>query len=118
MSLRKFTLTIIGIAYIGIGTLGLVSTPLPFFSDSSGYNAFLLIMGILSLGAADLGSDFSRGFDFLFSIVLIILVATGSVAFLRYGAESLGNLLMNGTAAVALLYLGLNLNHRLKQLQK
>ena|SRR5687767_5013780 len=116
---RKSLLWLVGLLYIVIGLLGLAS-PVPawFFVASKSYNIFLVIMGLMSLGAADLGGDEAKWFDLIFGLVLIVLTAIGSWDLLYRGGTPLGHVLFNGLMAIILLYVGLIINHRLKHQQK
>lgn len=116
--MRKFILRFVGLWYILIGLYGVTPGVAPLVSDSSSYNVFLIIMGALSLGAADLGGSEAEWFDFAFSVVLIFLTTVAAVNYLHVGTGTLGNILINGLAAIALLYVGLILNGRLKFEQK
>ncbi len=116
---RKFILRLIGVAYIVVGLVGLApGASSAFFSTGKNYNIFLGVMGLMALGAADLGGDAAKWFDFAFGLLLVILTVLGAMNFLRFGTTALGDIILNGLSAVALLYIGLILNHRLKQLQK
>jgi len=114
--MRKFILRIIGCGYVLIGLLALApGSSGGLFVDSKSYNIFLGIMGLFALGAADLGGKAGKWFDLIFSLVLIALATAGAINFVNFGSGFLGNIFVDGGSAIALLYVGLILNHRLKQ---
>jgi len=107
--MRKFTLIFIGLLYI---LLGLYNLGLATYGRS--YNIFLVVMGLMALGAADLGGTEGKWFDFAFGLVLIFLTLLGAYNLVYLGQGSLGQVIFHGLAATALLYFGITLNHRLK----
>jgi hypothetical protein len=114
--MRKFILRVIGCGYVLISLLALTpSASGGLFVDSTSYNIFLGIMGLFALGAADLGGKAGKWFDLIFSLVLIVLAAVGAINFVNFGSAFLGNIFVDGLSAIALLYCGLILNHRLKR---
>ncbi len=114
--MRKFILRVIGLGYILIGLVALTPAAAGgLFADSKSYNIFLGIMGLFALGCADLGGKAGKWFDLIFSLVLIVLAAIGAINFVNSGSAFLGNIFVDGLSAIALLYFGLILNHRLKR---
>ena len=107
--MRKFTLISIGVLYI---LLGLYDLSLGAYGRS--YNIFLIVMGLMALGAADLGGTEGKWFDFAFGLILIFLTMVGAYNLVYLGQGSIGLVLFHGLAAAALLYFGIILNHRLK----
>lgn len=114
-TLRNTLLIIVGMVYLALGLIGLAEPLIPgFFVVSKSYNLFLAFMGVLSLGAADLGGDEAKWFDFVFGLVLIGLTILGAWDFLYNGTTPLGHVFLNALMSILLLYVGLVLNHRLK----
>jgi len=112
--MRKLVLITIGILYLLIALLALAPGYSSWAYESVSYNLFLAVMGLMALGAADLGGDEAKWFDFAFGLLLIVLTFVGAVNFVHYGTGSLANIIINGLAAILLLYPGIILHHRLR----
>ena len=112
--MRKLILLAIGLVYLVTTLLALAPGPSPF-SESLSYNLFLAVMGLLALGAADLGGVEGKWFDFAFGLVLIVLTFVEAVNYVHFGTGSVLNIFLNGLSAIALLYLGIVVHHRLRQ---
>lgn len=117
--IRKSLLVFVGLVYIVLG-LWALALPFPtwFFVEGKSYNIFLVVMGLMSLGAADLGGAEAKWFDFIFGLFLIILTVIGAWDLLYRSGTPFGHVLFNGFMAIVVLYVGLILNHRLKHQYK
>jgi len=112
--MRKLTLIVIGLLYLALALYGLTPGSLGIISDSRSYNLFLATMGLLALGAADLGGMEGKWFDFAFGLVLIVLTIVGAINLVTSGSGSVGVIFLHGLSAMALLYGGITLHHRLR----
>jgi hypothetical protein len=110
--MRKSILAIIGALYLAVALYDLTPGSSALVSSSLSYNLFLAVMGLMALGAADLGGVEGKWFDFAFGLVLIVLTAVGAVNLINYGTGSVANIFLNGLSAVVLLYGGIVLHHR------
>ena|ERR1051326_3243869 len=113
--MRKLILVVTGGLYLMVGLYGLVPGSVALVSSSKSYNLFLIVMGLLALGAADLGGVEAKWFDFAFGVALVVLTIVAAINLVHFGTGTAGNIFLNAIGAVALLYLGLIVNHRLKQ---
>jgi hypothetical protein len=100
---RRHVLAIAGALMVFISLLGLADNSLGgLISTDKSYNLFLLVVGLMSFGAADLGAEFSRWFDMLLTLVMVILLVNSFGAWLVAGSTPLGNLFFNGALVLIL----------------
>jgi hypothetical protein len=101
--MRRKMLRIIGAVFIIAALIGLVpGMANGWLSSSVSYNAFLLVFGLMSLGSADLGADFTLWFGLSLMLIMIIIGVSGIITRFTGNAAAVpfGTIIVNLVALI------------------